>query len=97
MPGAALLGGSFPRSFLIPGTDTSIRVGGFASEILDYWFQNGQTNGSQNSTVGDNGQVLSQPLDVTGQTVPGLPTAKNAVPVQTGHSRGNGIYWQSVR
>jgi uncharacterized caspase-like protein len=28
-PGAALVGGSFPRSFLIPGTDTSIRVGGF--------------------------------------------------------------------
>ena len=97
VPGAALLGGSFPRSFLIPGTDTSIRVGGFASEILDYWFQNGQTNGSQNSTVGDNGQVLSQPLDVTGQTVPGLPTAKNAVPVQTGHSRGNGIFQQTPR
>ena len=57
MPGAALVGGSFPRSFLIPGTDTSIRVGGFASEILDYWFQNGQTNGSQNTTVGDNGQA----------------------------------------
>src|SRR5690242_21680316 len=29
VPGAALVGGSFPRSFLIPGTDTSIRVGGF--------------------------------------------------------------------
>src|SRR5438105_6507290 len=28
VPGAALIGGSFPRSFLIPGTDTSIRVGG---------------------------------------------------------------------
>ena len=97
MPGAALLGGSFPRSFLIPGTDTSIRVGGFASEILDYWLQNGQTNGSQNTTVGDNGQALSQPLDVTGQTVPGLPTKGNLVPVQTGHSRGNGIFQQSPR
>ncbi len=97
VPGAALLGGSFPRSFLIPGTDTSIRVGGFASEILDYWLQNGQTNGSQNTTVGDNGQALSQPLDVTGQTVPGLPTKGNLVPVQTGHSRGNGIFQQSPR
>ena len=27
-PGTAVLAGSFPRSFLIPGTDTSIRVGG---------------------------------------------------------------------
>ena len=26
--GVQMLGGSFPRSFLIPGTDTSIRVGG---------------------------------------------------------------------
>ncbi len=97
VPGAGLVGGSFPRSFLIPGTDTSIRVGGFASEILDYWLQNGQTNGSQNSTVGVNGQLLSQPLDVTGQTVPGLPTKGNAVPVQTGHSRGNGIFQETPR
>src|SRR5215813_9050217 len=29
IPGQALAGGSFPRSFLIPGTDTSIRLGGF--------------------------------------------------------------------
>ena len=29
IPGQAIVGGSFPRSFLIPGTDTSIRVGGF--------------------------------------------------------------------
>src|SRR5215472_1261246 len=28
-PGVPVGGGSFPRSFLIPGTDTSIRVGGF--------------------------------------------------------------------
>src|SRR4051794_13407624 len=26
--GAGIVGGSFPRSFLVPGTDTSIRVGG---------------------------------------------------------------------
>jgi hypothetical protein len=28
-PGTASLAGSFPRSFLIPGTDTSIQIGGF--------------------------------------------------------------------
>src|SRR5512133_2768134 len=27
IPGQAIIGGSFPRSFLVPGTDTSIRVG----------------------------------------------------------------------
>jgi hypothetical protein len=90
-------GGSFPRSFLIPGTDTSIRVGGEIREVLDYWLQNGQTNGTQNTTVGDNGQALSQPLDVHNQTVPGLPNRGNLVPVQVNHSRGNGIFQQSPR
>src|SRR5438034_2657874 len=37
VPGQPLAGGSFPRSFLIPGTDTSIRVGGQITEVLDYW------------------------------------------------------------
>src|SRR5215469_11037411 len=27
VPGQAIIGGSFPRSFLIPGTQTSIRLG----------------------------------------------------------------------
>ncbi len=101
---AGATGGSFPRSFLIPGTDTSIRVGGEIREVLDYWFQGGQTNGTQNTTVGDNGNALSQPLDVHGQTVPGFPVAAkpgvgpaNAVPVQVNHSRGNGIFQQSPR
>jgi hypothetical protein len=90
-------GGSFPRSFLIPGTDTSIRVGGEIREVLDYWLQNGQTNGTQNTTVGDNGNALSQSLDVHGQTVPGLPNAGSLAPVQVNHSRGNGIFQQSPR
>src|SRR5215813_7102180 len=38
-PGAAMVGGSFPRSFLIPGTDTSIRVGGFIDLTGLYYFQ----------------------------------------------------------
>ncbi len=97
VPGAALLGGSFPRSFLIPGTDTSIRVGGFAQEVLDYWIQNGAGNGVQTTTVGDNGQAIGQALDVTGQRVPGYPSKGNLVPVQTNHSRGNGIFSQSPR
>src|SRR5215467_3628341 len=39
-PTATALGGSFPRSFLIPGTDTSIRVGGFVDYTALY-FLNG--------------------------------------------------------
>jgi hypothetical protein len=34
-PSPLLDGGSFPRSFVIPGTDTSIRVGGSIDETLD--------------------------------------------------------------
>jgi hypothetical protein len=29
-------GGSFPRSFLIPGTETSVRIGGSVDQNLDY-------------------------------------------------------------
>jgi len=35
-PDSPLIGGSFPRSFVIPGTDTSIRVGGSIDETLGY-------------------------------------------------------------
>jgi len=28
--------GSFPRSFLIPGTDTSVRIGGYVDETMRY-------------------------------------------------------------
>src|SRR5579884_4401351 len=74
-------GGSFPRSFLIPGTDTSIRVGGQITEIVDYWLSGGPPNGSpQTTTVGINGQVQALPLGSGGQG-----------------SRGNGIFQQSPR
>ena len=101
-----MAGGSFPRSFLIPGTDTSIRVGGFVDETLDYWFQNGPTNGVQTTTVGDNGQALAQSLDVHNQVIPapystvalGTKGPKGfVVPVQTNHSRGNGIFSQTAK
>src|SRR5262252_9403496 len=42
-PGANLVGGSFPRSFLIPGTDTSIRLGGFVDITGLYFLQGGGT------------------------------------------------------
>ncbi len=92
-----MMGGSFPRSFLIPGTDTSIRVGGFADLTIDYWMQNGQVNGTQNSTVGDNGRLLSMPLDIHGQSIPGFPTRGNTPPVNVDHSRGNGVFQMTPR
>src|SRR5260370_1992538 len=98
VPGQAMLGGSFPRSFLIPGTDTSIRVGGFIDETLDYYFVGGQPNGNQTTTVGVTGQLESAPLNTHAiTTVPGFPTAGNQVPQSTASSRGNGVFLQSPR
>jgi Porin subfamily/DcaP outer membrane protein len=87
-PGAALIGGSFPRSFLIPGTDTSIRVGGFVDLGANYFLQGANTNnpGTPSSNTGQNGNLNGVPVGQ--QFVPGLgPVAQ-----QTNHSRGNGKF-----
>ena len=71
IPGQPLAGGSFPRSFLIPGTDTSIRVGGFVDfTALEFLQGGGNVNGSNyGSNAGQNGNVISLP--VAGRAVPG--------------------------
>jgi hypothetical protein len=95
VPGAGIVGGSFPRSFLIPGTDTSIRIGGFADETILYYLQNGPPNGTPSVTAGVNGNLGTQALDVAGQVVPGYGKGF-VVPVQINHSRGNGIFLESA-
>src|SRR6202035_1018974 len=61
--------GSFPRSILIPGTDTSIKIYGQISETLDYWMSGGNPNlAPQNTTVGDNGQVQATTVLVNNKT-----------------------------
>jgi hypothetical protein len=90
-PGAAMLGGSFPRSFLIPGTDTSIRVGGFVDLGANYFLQGANTNnpGNPSTNTGQNGNLNGVPV---GQMfVPGLGN----VAQQTNHSRGNGKFEMS--
>ncbi len=89
-PGAPSLGGSFPRSFLIPGTDTSIRVGGFVDfTALEFLNGGGGVDGSNyGSNSGQNGNLHSLPI--TGGFVPGVgftnPNAANVAP-----SRNNGV------
>jgi len=74
--------GSFPRSILIPGTDTSIKIYGQITEVMDYWMSGGNPNTSpQSTTVGDNGQVQSAPLNGSG-------VAK---------ARSNGIWWTTPK
>ena len=87
-PGAALIGGSFPRSFLIPGTDTSIRIGGFV-DITGLYFLQGANNGNPGtptSNAGQNGNLNSLPIGP--QVVPGL----GVVAQSPNHSRGNGVF-----
>ena len=88
VPGAGLIGGSFPRSFLIPGTETSIRISGMAVETIDYYLQNGPPNKTPSVVIGITGNLGTQALSVSGQVVPGYGTGF-VVPVQINHSRGN--------
>jgi hypothetical protein len=88
IPGQAIIGGSFPRSFLIPGTDTSIRVGGFVDITANYFLQgaNSGNPGIPTSNFGQNGNLNGVPV---GQMfVPGL----GVVPQAANHSRGNGVF-----
>jgi hypothetical protein len=79
--GAPVVAGSFPRSILIPGTDTSIKIYGQITEITDYWMSGGPVNGSpQTTTVGTTGQLEGVPL---GGTV--------------ARARSNGIFQTSPR
>src|ERR1700691_4234558 len=71
---AAATAGSFPRSVLIPGTDTSIRVGGNVTWIADYYLEGGQANGSPwSTTIGANGSV--QAIGITDNIVPRMKYA----------------------
>src|SRR5215467_3971153 len=87
-PGAPSLGGSFPRSFLIPGTETSIRLGGFVDLTGLYFLQgaNSGNPGTPSSNAGQNGNLNSIPL---GQVfIPGA----GSVAQSANHSRGNGVF-----
>src|SRR6266851_421466 len=72
-PGAALGVGSFPRSFLIPGTDTSLRIGGFGIGRITWYlrgvapsadlFGQGNANGDRTEGSGGTGNLPAIPLN----------------------------------
>ena len=72
-PGSPVVAGSFPRSFLIPGTDTSLRIGGQASGIVTRWwkglspgtalFGQGGSNLDRTNGGGGTGNTASIPLN----------------------------------
>ena len=51
--GTPVVGGSFPRSFLIPGTDTSLRIGGFANGSVLWYIKGAAPAGSLDSQGGN--------------------------------------------
>jgi hypothetical protein len=96
-PGNPVMSGSFPRSFLIPGTDTSLRIGGFVQGQVVYFIRgvvpNGELNGNGGNSQtcpdgnGANCSLPSVPLKQRGQlTGPGV--VETAV---AGNSRST--YW----
>src|SRR5262249_35582208 len=90
-PGAALIRGSFPRSFLLPGTDTSLRVGGFIDLTGLYHFQghNNVNPGTPSSNFAQDGTLNSLPIGR--QFVPDL----GSPPPGQAHARAKGLFTAS--
>ena len=82
-PNQPVISGSFPRSFLVPGTDTSIRIGGFANAVVQ-WYASGANQGGQlNGQGGINNNTFFDGPGGTGN-LPNIPL--NNTP---SHSRSN--------
>src|SRR5580700_3732576 len=82
-PGTPVISGSFPRSFLLPGTDTSLRIGGDAAGQVVYFVRGMPPNGALNGQGGNTQTCLDgeaatctlavMPLKAIGQlTGPGV-------------------------
>jgi Porin subfamily/DcaP outer membrane protein len=82
-PNQPVVSGSFPRSFLIPGTDTSIRVGGFANVVAQWYATGANQGGSLDGQGGINNNTFWDGPGGTGN-LPNIPL--NNTP---SHSRGN--------
>jgi hypothetical protein len=67
-PGAPSLAGSFPRSFLIPGTNTSLQISGRIELDAAYWINGGNPNGNSAAAPPLEGApiVAGLPLRFTG-------------------------------
>jgi hypothetical protein len=70
-PGSSVAAGSFPRSFLIPGTDTSIRIGGIAWASV-MWYLNGSAAGGALNGQGSYNQTYQNGQGGTGN-LPSIP------------------------
>jgi hypothetical protein len=80
--GTPVMSGSFPKSFVIPGTETSLRIGGFVDARLNYFLKGIRPNGGILFGQGGNTQTCPDgdgpfcfagnvPLDIHGQNIAG--------------------------
>ncbi len=91
-PGGPVLAGSFPRSFVIPGTEVSLRVGGQAVGTMMWWLKGHAPGGG----LGGQGGINEIYMDGQGGTgnLASIPLnthtfSNTAAPVGFSHSRGS--------
>src|SRR6516162_1117928 len=82
-PNQPVVSGSFPRSFLVPGTDTSLRVGGFANVVAQWYASGANQGGSLQGQGGINNNTFFDGPGGTGN-LPNMPLNNSIA-----HSRGN--------
>src|SRR4051795_6234702 len=91
-PGGPVLAGSFPRSFVIPGTEVSLRVGGQGvGSVL--WFLKGHATGGALNGQGSHNETYMDGQGGTGN-LPSIPLnthtfSNTAAPVGFAHSRSS--------
>ena len=92
-PGGPVLAGSFPRSFVIPGTEVSLRVGGQGVGSV-IWYLKGRATGGALSGQGSENETYTDGQGGTGN-LPGIPlnahtfSAGPGAPVGFAHSRSS--------
>jgi len=84
-PSAPVTVGSFPRSFLIPGTETSLRIGGFANGSVLWYLKGAAVGGALNSQGGNVNETFTGGQGGTGNLA-SIPL-NNTV----GHSRSSAV------
>src|SRR6516225_7474342 len=82
-PNQPVTSGSFPRSFLVPGTDTSLRIGGFANVVAQWYASGANQGGSLNDQGGINNNTFFDGPGGTGN-LPNIPLNNSIA-----HSRSN--------
>src|SRR6266852_5671741 len=83
--------GSFPRSFLIPGTDTSMRVGGQAVGSVLWYLKGAATGGALNGT-GSFNETFTDGQGGTGN-LPGIPLKGTAAVNAVGFAPSRSSEW----